>query len=78
MKFDGSCYNTMTSSGEACMLIEEKTSTVFLRLSSLYSYDFGILINLCCITDSGNICLMKESIPLLLAGGLYICCQGRC
>lgn len=46
MKSDGSCYNTMTSSGEACMLIEEKTSTVFLRLSSLYSYDFGILINL--------------------------------
>lgn len=63
---------------QACMLIEEKTSTVFLRLSSLYSYDFGILINLCCITDSANICLMRESIPLLLAGGLYICCQGRC
>lgn len=69
MKSDGSYYNTMTS-----MLMEEK----ILRLSSLYSYDFGILINLCCITDSGNICLMRESIPLLLAGGLYICCQGRC
>lgn len=72
-KSDGSYYNKMTS-----MLIEGRTSRVFLRLSFLYSYDFCILITLCCITDSANICLTIESIPLLLAGGLYICCQGRC
>lgn len=72
-KSDGSYYNKMTS-----MLIEGRTSRVFLRLSFLYSYDFCILITLCCITDSANICLTIESIPLLIAGGLYICCQGRC
>lgn len=57
MKSDGSYYNKMTS-----MLVEGRTSRVFPRLGSLYFYDFGILINLCCITDSANICLMRESI----------------
>lgn len=46
MKSDGSCYNTMTSSGEACMLIEEKTSTVFLRLSSLYSFAVSLILEI--------------------------------
>lgn len=70
MKSDGSCYNTMTS-----MHVDSREN---LNGFPPTAYDFGILINLCCITDSGNICLMRESIPLLLAGGLYICCQGRC
>lgn len=74
MKFDGLCYNIMISSGEVCMLIEEKILMVFFWLSFLYFYDFGILINFCCIIDFGNICLMKEFIFLFFVGGLYICC----